>query len=174
MSVVGTGQLLESSLTTDAHLLHLIFRPTLRLVTVVRRLVRDLFSEILYDADATASVAMAAYELLENTVKYSIDGASRLTIQVDEEATGRRVLVETSNTSRPSDVARVEELVRRMAVEDPMQEYVALMGETVSCAEGSGLGIARLRAEAGLRMSCRMEGRSLVIAAEMFVPTSVA
>jgi hypothetical protein len=162
------------SCTPDAHLFHLIFRPTMRLVTVVRKFVCELFGELFYDTEVTASVAMAAYELLENTVKYSLDDTSRLTIQVDEDASGRRVVVETSNASKPSDAARVEALVRRMAGEDPMQEYVALMEETVRCAEGSGLGLARLRAEAGLRMSCRLEGCHLVIAAEMFIPASTA
>lgn len=158
----------------NAHLLNLTFRPTVRLVSVVRRFVSDLYGEVLVDADATDFIAMATHELLENSVKYSTDGSSVLTITVSDDPNGRRVVVETANPSNSLNTARVVGLIEQMSRADPMKEYVALMAETAPRKEGSGLGLARLRAEAGLRMSCRVDGDSLVIVAEMLIPSSAA
>jgi hypothetical protein len=48
---------------------------------------------------------------------------------------------------------------------DPMAHYITLMRETSKRQEGSGLGLARLRAEAGMAVALELDGTQVCITA---------
>jgi hypothetical protein len=55
-----------------------------------------------------------------------------------------------------------------------MEHYVALMRETSKRKEGSGLGLARLRAEAGMELHLELEGSEVCLTAQCLIERSAA
>jgi hypothetical protein len=143
------------------------FAPSLALVTTVRRFVTDFFGSVLPNPEAIARVAMVVHELLENAVKYSVDGVSEIKVQVDGVPGGANVRITTKNNAQSANVAALEEILTEMrAAADPMDFYVSLMERSVRKAVGSQLGIGRIYAETGMALSCAFEQRALSVSAE--------
>jgi len=116
----------------DAHF-ELSFSPNEQLETLVRRFVTSFYDQLLDDPEVTARVAIATHELLENAVRYSSDGRTRIRVGVHREnATSFTVTIDTSNHT-------TEEHLRRLAGR-------------------AGVGHGRIRAEAGMTLTHRVEG----------------
>ena len=66
-------------------------------------------------------------------------------------------------------VARLVQQVgeHKLFVIDPQQFYLGLMAETARRPTGSGLGLARVRAEADMDVSCVVDGDQLEIVARV-------
>ena len=109
---------------------------------------------------------MAAHELAENTAKYSTAAEVWLEIEIVEANGAYAVKIRTRNHTSPerlSDVARrVEELA---LADDPSAHYDQLLEQSLGRQGVSGLGLARIRAEAGLVLSCSVEGGELTLTA---------
>lgn len=151
--------------------LELCFRPNVPLVSVTRNFVSEFYNEILADPDATSRIALATHELLENTVKYSADGATRLRIEVvvGQGATGE-VMITTSNRVRPENALEIRRLFDAMAAQpDPFVYYQQMMRQSLNRRHGSGLGLARIRAEGEMAMSCELESERVSIVAKTSV-----
>src|SRR5580704_12744913 len=90
----------------------LTFRPSIDLITIVRRFVADFYLKVTQDEDAASRLAVATHELLENAAKYSIDGAAELEVRVDPD--GGTVNVRMSNRAAPAQIqllrARFDEI----------------------------------------------------------------
>ena len=136
------------------------------MVTSTRKFVSDLLDSIRVDADATSRVALATHELLENTLRHSKDGRARLALVLDETQDGWRIAVRLCNRA---DKDRIDDVRRRVeslaSAEDPMPVYLALMLESAQREDGSGLGLARIRAEADMQLSCDVDGDLVTIVA---------
>jgi len=106
---------------------------------------------------------MVAQELLENLAKYSDGARSRLSFALSADEGQAQARIVTSNAATPAHLARAEQLLRRMIdAPDPIESYqqlVAACGER----EGSGLGLARIRAEAGMELAFSVSQRVLEI-----------
>jgi len=139
-------------------------RPTVPLVSVVRRFVAEFYKRIVGDTDATSRIALATHELLENAVKYSRDGETRLRIEVDTNSTPHAVRIEMQNRAEPGHLAAIREILDGVATApDPMAFYQSLMVKTSTRLEGSGLGLARICVEADMKLSYRIDGDSLIL-----------
>src|SRR4051794_23296170 len=142
------------------------FSPTIALISVVRAFVSDFYARVL-SSNVCEMVAMATHELLENAVKYGIDDRATLRVDVENRELSDRVSIRIRNRSAPVNIQPLREVMARMQAEaDPLAHYVALMRETAKRKHGSGLGLARIRAEAGMELSLEVDGDMVCILAQ--------
>jgi hypothetical protein len=144
----------------------LTIRPTTTLITSTRRFAGDVLGSVLRDPDSTSRIALTIHELLENTLKYSTDGQALLHVTVGGDEGGRRRVEVTARNRATPEQAR--DLGRRInalaAAEDPMALYADLMRQSVH-RSGSGLGLARIRVEGEMQLSCALEGDAVIVSA---------
>ncbi|MCX4239325.1 hypothetical protein [Paraliomyxa miuraensis] len=123
-----------------------------------------------------SELSMAAYELMENAMVYGgPDGESSFSIAIDPDpedpANGYLVRIKTRNRADPYQQQTVCQRLHALSeAEDPLAYYVGLMAATARRPEGSGLGLARVRVEAGMDLSCVVDGDQLEVVAQMRIP----
>jgi hypothetical protein len=148
-------------------MMSLAFRPGIDLISSTRRFVTDFFDGVVADPDASSRVAMTIHELLENVFKYSVDGCAKVDIALGDRA--EQKVVRILSTNRAS-VDRLHELTRRLdelsGAEDPVKLYYRIIAQSAKRKEGSGLGLARIRAEGEMDLSYMIEGDQITIVAE--------
>jgi hypothetical protein len=155
-----------SGLREDAYV-ELSFSPNVKLVPTVRRFVEEFYQQMLGDQDGTSRLAMATHELLENAVRYSIDGNTRVRVGLRREGAGGFITIETFNLTSPENAVAVRAIVDEVAnAPDAMIVYQTLMRRTAKRTDGSGLGIGRIRAEAEMTISCDVVGQLVCLKAE--------
>lgn len=145
----------------------LSFRPNTALVSSVRRFVADIWESWL-TPELTSQVALASHELLENAVQYSSDGETEVHIEIELAGNGQTVCIRTRNAASPEnlDVLRAA-FAELEAATDPDAYYQAMMRRTAKRTDGSGLGLARIRAETGLSMSLDIDDDQVSISARI-------
>jgi hypothetical protein len=145
----------------------LSFAPNAALVSTVRDFVAAFYVRIVGDGAVTDRLAVATHELLENAVRYSIDGWSQLRVAVQVAADATTVQIDTRNRAAPGDIAAARRALDAIAAAaDPGAHYVGLMRRTARQAEGSGLGLGRVCAEADMRLQYTVDGATVSIRAE--------
>jgi len=112
-------------------------------VKEVRKLVERIHLRLGSSRDDAARVAMAAHELLENAIKFSIDGTSHLRIEVSSDAIVTIITRNRAAADHRADLAAIA--AELAAATDPMMFYVGLMAKAP--AKQGGLGIGRIAAE---------------------------
>lgn len=146
------------------------FAPTTRIVSVVRRFVLSLYERILEDSEVSAQLALATHELLENAVKYNIDDETLLRVSVvpqSESLSDMTVTIRTRNRATPENLRSAQRIITRVKeAQDPFLFYQELMMNSVMMPEGSGLGLARIRAETELMIDFVIEGDTIEIVAQ--------
>lgn len=145
----------------------LSFRPNTALVSSVRRFVADIWESWL-TPELTSQVALASHELLENAVQYSSDGETEVHIEIEMLGNGQTVCIRTRNAASPEnlDVLRAA-FAELEAATDPDAYYQTMMRRTAKRTDGSGLGLARIRAETGLSMSLDIADNQVSISARI-------
>ncbi len=142
------------STADDTAHFELSFSPNVSLVSTVRRFVGEFYAQILLDGDATSQLAIATHELLDNAVLYSRDGNTTIRIGVLKQDKSIRVTIQTRNRASTDNIAVVRKNLDVIAsAADPNQLYQELMRETAKRLDGSGLGLARVRAESEMSLS---------------------
>lgn len=119
--------------------------PNVDLISSIRLFVTRFYQPML-SADAVSRVALATHELLENAMRYGDVPATevRLRIEITE---SKSVVLQTWNTTDESHRQVVQRLFDEMnSAADPLIHYCVLMKRNARLA-GSGLGLARIRAE---------------------------
>jgi hypothetical protein len=144
----------------------LLFRPSVDLISLVRRFVADFYQRVLQDHDAASRLALTTHELLENAAKYSSDGEAMLCVTVDRK--GGTVLVRTTNraTSAQRDTLRAcfDEIA---TAPDAAALYMQMLQRSAVQTSGSGgLGLARIWAESEMALNLAVEGDNVVIRAQ--------
>jgi anti-sigma regulatory factor (Ser/Thr protein kinase) len=138
----------------DLGFCELSFEKRPELVSIVRRFVSDFYDRTLADPDATSRVALATHELLENAVKYSRDGKAKVRIQVSGHGEKVRVRIHVQRT------------IDEMTSMDANLYYLNLMRKNADRTDGSGLGLARIHAEAEMAMSVACKNGTITVCAE--------
>jgi hypothetical protein len=122
------------------------------------------------DLETTSRLHMAAHELVENVLKYGQSSEIGLEFELERGDTNSFVRLRTRNTAAPEQLLEVARRVSELkAAADPVAYYDRLIRSTASIVGMSGLGLARIRAEAGLDVDCSVEGGevSIVVQATM-------
>ena len=144
--------------------LELKFRPNVALISAVRRFISDCYQEVFNDAETTSRIALATHELLENGIRYSNHGETTLRLSVSEAAAPRVVTIRVSNQASAEQIERIRAVFREMDEhEDAFAHYQILMRRTMTRVDGSGLGLARVRCESEMKVSCEINGSEVVI-----------
>jgi hypothetical protein len=149
---------------------HLVFRPNIKLVSTVRRFTGDFYRRMLDDRDASSRLALATHELLENAVAYSIDSETSIQIEVEDNT----LTVKTWNRSTPERIAGLRALLHAISsAPDPVIFYQELLEQSLARTDGSGLGLARVRAEAEMVIHHEIDNDLVSIRATTKLPTEV-
>jgi hypothetical protein len=128
--------------------IRLDFVPEVRLIWRTSRYVRDFYGNVLADPDACARVMLTAHELLENAAKYSTDGFGHLEIDLHERDGQAYVQVKIRNRASAESLAELRRFFdENRRIPDPIALYDQMIARAAQRAEGSGLGLARIRAE---------------------------
>jgi hypothetical protein len=107
-------------------------------------------------------VALATHELLENAVAYAVDGETGVRIEVVEDL----LVIKTWNRATPDRVETLRAAIDQMNQEkDADKYYQTMLEKTAYRTDGSGLGLARIRAEADMRISYAIESDKVCIEA---------
>lgn len=150
----------------------LTFQPDLDLVTSVRDFVETISQRILADQELSGRLAIATHELLENAVKYSLDGETHLRVEVaPAHARGAPAIsVSTRNRADGRHVTTLRGYLDELrASSDPEAYYHQRMRRAVRDNSASQLGLARVYAEAAMQLSCTVDGDTVTINAEAAV-----
>lgn len=146
----------------------LVFRDRSKFLASTRQLVADICKEYLEPCDGTSHVLMAFNELLENVVKYSSNGRSSVDFNLLVLEQTPTVRMCTQNLVPAERVAGVQQLLERVVGTPDPGRYYDEMIETCGQRPGSGLGLIRIRAEAGLGLSFSV--RELLLGVEATGP----
>ncbi len=146
------------------------FAPNVELVSSVRRFVAAFYNRLAEGGEAADMVALATHELLENAVRYAKDDLTHLRIEIERKADHGEVTIVTKNRARPEDIDAIREVVEQMAAHDPFRFYQQRLRVAAKRRDGSGLGLARVRAEAEMDVSCAIDGDSVVISGRAQFP----
>lgn len=150
--------------------LEICFRPTVATINEARRLVAALYAPLVSDIDIAQRVAMTTHELLENALKYSLDGRTVLRIELSHESGPRTITVETRNSISPERKAGLLEAFEEMRrFGDASEFYQFAMKRTRSIRHGSGLGLARIWAEAEMELSNSFSGDEARVVATLSI-----
>jgi hypothetical protein len=150
--------------------IRLDFLPEGRLISRTSKYVCDFYRSVLADPDASDRVMLAAHELLENAGKYSSDGLGHLEIELTERG-GRPLLrISTSNRAPPDRLGALREFFEESCgCADAITLYDRMIVRSATRSEGSGLGLARVRAEGEMDLSYSVDGDQVTITAETVV-----
>jgi hypothetical protein len=140
---------------------HLVFRPNIKLVSTVRRFTAEFYQRVLANTDLSERLALATHELLENAVAYSVDNESAIRIEIE----GDRLVVRTWNRTSAERAAQVRTMIDEMNQIDADQYYQQVMIKNAKRTDGSGLGLARIRAEAEMVVTCEVDNDRVCIKA---------
>lgn len=131
----------------------LSFAPSWDLISDVRRFVSVFYERMLQQTDAASRVALAVHELLENATKYSTDGVAHMRLEVGEGEPPSALLVRIRNRSSSEEIDQLREQFALMAAGgDPVDYYHQLIRTRALNRDRAGLGLARIQAEAEMKL----------------------
>ena len=148
-------------------LINLQFRPTLELLSPTRDFVAELFKSHWMSEDVVYRIVVTLHELLENVMKYSTDGIAHLSADLAQADRETILCLRVSNECVPERLSTLRgefDSMRNGA--DANSYYTALMQKNAYRTDGSGLGLARIWAEAQMNISCEIAGSKATIVAQ--------
>lgn len=138
--------------------------PSERMVGAISRLILEFCKGLVDDSDVADRFHMAAQELAENLVKYSSGPRVSLKAELRTLADGAVLEIQAKNQSSREQLFQVEKrLAELTTTDDPVKLYDRLILESAPSDEGSGLGLARIRAEGELDVDYSIDGDELTI-----------
>lgn len=159
-----------TELADDAHF-ELSFSPNVKLITTVRKFVGDFYDRVLGDPEVTGRLVVATHELLENAVRYSVDGKSSIRIGVSREGANVRVAIITENRTDQAHIDELEALLAEMrASTDRSSLYQTLLTRSATREHGSGLGLGRIHAESEMDIACDLKDGLVTMHASALFP----
>jgi hypothetical protein len=123
-----------------------------------------MLSSVLAEPDDAWRVALAAHELVENAFRHSIDGEVSVALDVTGEGDKHLLTIRIRNRATPEQLEILKTHLDELATAaDALDHYLEVMRR--SAHRESGLGLARVRAEAEMTVSGAFEGDEVCILA---------
>lgn len=141
--------------------LFLRMQPSWVQVDEIRRFVETFCASACPGADREEQIGLAAHELVQNAIANCATPDVELTLAVDR--AGDRVSVSVSNLARAEQIEVLRARLGRAQAAAPLDGYLAAMREAPE-ARG-GIGLARIRYEAGLDLDLDVDGERVTIRA---------
>ncbi len=143
------------------------FRPEYRCVNHARLLINSFVLMVVDDRVLAGRVAMTGAELIENSVKRATSPVASLRLRIDTSGRQRTVRLETENEAKPENIRELIEVMDQVSQGSPMDAYTrALSAIPEQDASSAHLGLARIRYEGKMKLSCRVEGSVVRVTAE--------
>jgi hypothetical protein len=134
-------------------------------VSPIRVALEQLLGATGTDQDLLHRVTLVVHELLENVAKYSTDGEAHLSLEMAPNDQSEGIVIAVQNHARAEHLARARAMIGELAAaQDSERHYQQLMLSSAT-RDGSGLGLARIWVEAGMRLSADIEGDRLELRA---------
>lgn len=170
---------IEAKMGGDGHELaffEMSFCPSIELVSLVRRFVGTFYLRVLDDADLASRVALATHELLENAVKYSVDGEANIRMEIRRNEKGSHVITIRTRNRAPADRATSLEanIAEMNQLGDPFKFYQVLMRRSAKSGVAGGLGLGRVAAEAEMAISLSLQGDTVEVIARTLAEAEAA
>jgi hypothetical protein len=147
--------------------IRLDFEPRGKLISSTSKFVKDFYDPLLVDPDTTSRIVLTAHELLENTAKYASDGVTRMQVALAEREGQIYVQIETRNRAVPHRLVELLTFLDEIRdADDPLALYYRFIARSATRSEGSGLGLARIRAEGEMSLAYAVDGDEVTIVAE--------
>jgi len=151
--------------------IHVSFRPNIRLVSTVRRFTEEFYDRMLDDHEVSEKVALATHELLENAITYASTDETGVRVEIND----NELVVKTWNHTSPERLAELVSTIDEMNQSpDPDVYYQAMLHKTAYRTDGSGLGLARIRAETGMAITYEVTTDRVCIQARATIKPKVA
>lgn len=139
------------------------------LATRIREFLSNTYGPLIRDTRAESVITLAAHELVENIIKYGAEGRRSLTVQLDSR--NREVRLVTHNQATPEQLTKLRAKLDRICqTSTPEALYDEFIAESADSDE-SGLGLIRIRAEADMDLSYKIDGSTVRIQATLHLST---
>lgn len=130
-----------------------------KLRSAIRRFTAEFYRRVLADHEVSEKASLATHELLENSFAYASDGETGVRIDLAEDL----LTIKTWNRTSPDRLESLRVAIERMNRElDPGRYYQGMLDGR---ANGSGLGLARVRAQADMNVAYAMDAGRVCISA---------
>jgi hypothetical protein len=165
-------------MTADAaaNLLALSFRPSFPVLASTRGFLYELFGHLWPDEDLAFRLVTTLHELLENVIKYSVDGVAHVSgeLMPADDGAASVICLRVSNQCEPRRLAELREHfdVMKKNSADPITYYTDLMVANAKRKLASGIGLARIWAEAEMEIDCDITGSTATIVARTGAPST--
>lgn len=146
--------------------LELSFRPTVDLISSTRRFVCAYYEPLLADADLLSRIGLATHEMLENVLKYAPGGHVLTRVRLVGDGAGQKLSIEMTSAITTERRAGLEDIFAEMAsTGDAAAYYQRSLHRARHRRYGSGLGLARVWAEAEMALTVDFLGDTVTIVA---------
>ena len=136
-------------------------------VSSTRIMVSSFCNVQLANEEIADKIAMTAQELLENAVKYSASPEDNVALEflITE---GEKVILMVRNRARPESAETLRQQYAEVSEGDPLMAYLQKMQRIAMNpdAEGSQLGLARIRYETGCDLQMRIDDDVVTMSVE--------
>jgi hypothetical protein len=141
----------------------LSIRPSVAIIAMTREFVFTFANRILGDVDMSSRLAVTVHELLENCLKYSTDGEATLSVELG----AGKVSMKVRNRAGEDQITALREALAELAeATNPSAFYTMALMRAAKRKEGSGLGLARIWAEAGMVLRGEFDGDVVALVVE--------
>ncbi|MDB5099471.1 MAG: histidine kinase [Cyanobacteria bacterium RYN_339] len=137
-------------------------------VSSTRIMVASFCNVHLADEEIADKIAMTAQELLENAVKYSASQEENVALRFEINEEDNVVSLEVTNQATPESIATLRAQYAEVCEGDPLLAYLQKMQRIAMNpnAEGSQLGLARIRYETGSEITMKVDGNHVTMGVE--------
>jgi hypothetical protein len=140
------------------------FAPSSGCLGSIVQIVTDFCRNVVDDQETHFAFQLAAYELVENLVKYASSERVAVRIEVESTPRGPDIVLVTENQATLERLTDVDaRLLAAESADDPIVHFDRLVQESLASPGESRLGLGRLRAEGDLTVSHRVTDETLQV-----------
>ena len=146
--------------------MELEFPPDWRVLHELRVFVNKLVFTVADSDELAQRVSMVVTELAENAVKYAENHTALVRLRVQPTLNGIRC--ETENLANPTHIDDLQRTLEKVNEGDAEEAYArALLEACDEVTTSSRVGLARIRTEGGMKLSCVVNDSTVRIIAEL-------